>query len=642
MSTELNSTGQQFAFKAEVQRVLSLVINSLYTNPEVFLRELVSNASDALDKARFLQLTAGETVARIEEEPAIDITLDEANRTLTVEDNGVGMTRDEVIENLGTIARSGTNEFFAKFAEVSKSGDKERALELIGQFGVGFYAVFMVADRVDVQTRSIKNGAEPVLWRSSGDGEFTVAEGERAQPGTRITLHLKEDAAEFAQDWRVEHVIEKYSNFVMFPIRIGGKEANRSSALWRLPRAQVTAEQHAEFFKLITNGSGGEAPLATIHWSVDAPVQFSALMYVPEKASMDLFSQRQQLGLRLYAKRVLIMESCDKLLPPYLRFLRGVVDSEDVQLNVSRETLQDNRTIRTIEQQLTKQALKALETLATDEPEKYRTLWEQFGVILKEGAATDFRNKDQLAKLYRFRSLRAPKGALIGLEDYVKSKPEAQKAIYFLTGTDSDALAESPLLEAFRARDLDVLLFTDPIDEWMVNGLRTFDGLDLVSVAHGELDLDAIAKPKTPEAAPTDDERTKAAVEALGRVLVERVAEVRVSRRLTDTASCLVSRAGDPSANLERLMRAFDEDKIEAKKRVLEINPSHPIVRAVGLLAQRDPQSTRIQLFGEMLYDQALLSEGVVEDPARLVRRIQELLAESAQHAAAAFESREG
>jgi molecular chaperone HtpG len=642
MSTETTSTAQQFAFKAEVQRVLSLVINSLYTNPEVFLRELVSNASDALDKARFLQLTAGDTVTRIDEEPAIVLTLDEENRTLTVEDNGVGMTREEVIENLGTIARSGTSEFFAKFAELSKSGDKERALELIGQFGVGFYAVFMVADRVDVQTRSIKSGAEPVLWRSSGDGAFTVAPGDRERPGTRITLHLKEDAAEFAEEWRVEHVIEKYSNFVMFPIRIGEKVVNRSSALWRMPRAQVTAEQHAEFFKLISNGTAGDAPLATIHWSVDAPVQFSALMYVPEKASMDLFSQRQQLGLRLYAKRVLIMESCDKLLPPYLRFLRGVVDSEDVQLNVSRETLQENRTIRTIEQQLTKQVLKTLETLATDEPEKYRALWNQFGVILKEGVATDFRNKDQLAKLYRFQALRSPRGTLIGLEDYVKAKPEAQKAIYFLTGTDAAALAESPLLEAFRARDLDVLLLTDPIDEWMVNGLRSFEGLDLVSVAHGELDLDAVAKPKTPEPTPADDARTKAAVEALGRTLADRVAEVRPSRRLTDTASCLVSRNGDPSANLERLMRAFDEDKVDAKKRVLEVNPSHPIVQAVGLLAQRDPQSTRIQVFGEMLYDQALLSEGVVEDPARLVRRIQDLLAESARNATAEFERTQG
>jgi molecular chaperone HtpG len=642
MTTDSTATPSTFAFKAEVQKVLSLVINSLYTNPEVFLRELVSNASDALDKARFLQLTAGNAVVRTEEEPAIRITLDEEHRSLTIEDNGVGMTRDEVIENLGTIARSGTSEFFAKFAEASKSGDKDRALELIGQFGVGFYAVFMVADRVDVDTRSIKAGSEPVLWRSAGDGEFTIAAGERAVPGTRITLHLKEDAAEFAEEWRVEHVIEKYSNFVMFPIHVGDKVVNRSSALWRLPKSKVTDEQHVEFFKLVTNGTAGDAPLATIHWSVDAPVQFSALVYVPSKATMDLFSPRQLPGLRLYAKRVLIMESCDKLLPTYLRFLRGVVDSEDVQLNVSRETLQENRTIRQIEQQLTKQALKALEALAADEPEKYLAFWRQFGVILKEGVSTDFRNKDLLAKLYRFQSLRAPKDSLLGLEDYVKAKPEAQRAIYYLTGNDLEQLKASPLLEAFRARDLDVLLLTDPIDEWMVNGLRSFEGLDLVSVAHGELDLDAIAKPKTPEPSPADDARTKAAVAALERVLADRVVSVRASRRLTETASCLVSRQGDPSANLERLMKAFDEDKVEAKKRILEVNPSHPIVESLGLLAERDPASPRIQLFGEMLYDQALLSEGVVEDPARLVRRIQDLLVESARHAAAAVEAPRG
>ena len=634
---EPNTEPQQFAFKAEVQRVLSLVINSLYTNPEVFLRELVSNASDALDKARFLQLTESDAVVRTEEEPGIDLTLDAPNRLLVIEDNGVGMTRDEVVENLGTIARSGTSEFFEKFAEVSKGGDKDRALELIGQFGVGFYAVFMVAERVEVETLSLKAGEAPVVWRSAGDGSFTVAAGERTKPGTRITLHLKEDSAEFAEEWRVEHVIEKYSNFVMFPIRIGGKVANHSSALWRMPRAKVTHEQHVEFFKLISNGVAGDAPLATVHWSVDAPVQFSALMYVPEKASMNLFTSRERLGLRLYARRVLIMESCDKLLPTYLRFLCGVVDSEDVSLNVSRETLQENITVRAIEQQLTKQALKALEALAAEEPAKYLTFWKEFGVILKEGVSTDFRNKDALAKLYRFQSLRAVGGALIGLEAYLKAKPEAQKAIYFLTGTDGAQLASSPLLEAFRARDLDVLLLTDPIDEWMVNGLRTFEGCELVSVAHGELDLDAVAAPKQAAEAPADEDGVKAAVEALEKVLSDRVQGVRASRRLTETASCLVSRAGDPSANLERLMQAFDEDKVEAKKRILEVNPNHAIVRSLGLLAQRDPQSSRIQLYAEMLYDLARLSEGVVDDPAGLVRRLQDLIAESAQQAAAPF-----
>ncbi len=627
---------EQFQFKAEVQRVLSLVINSLYTNPEVFLRELVSNASDALDKARFLALTEPDAVVAQEAEPAIDIALDAEKGTLSIDDNGVGMTRDEVIDNLGTIARSGTSDFLARFAEVSKSGDKERALELIGQFGVGFYAVFMVAARVEVETLGVKKGAEAVLWRSSGAGEYTVLAGERKAPGTRVTLHLKPDHAEFAEKWRVERIIEKYSNFVMFPIRIDGAVANKSSALWRLPKAKVSEEQHREFFKLISGGTVGDAPLATMHWSVDAPVQFSALVYVPDKASHELFAPtRERLGLRLYAKRVLIMEACDKLVPPYLRFLRGVVDSEDVQLNVSRETLQENRTIRQIEQQLTRQALKTLEALAADQPDKYAAFWKQFGVVLKEGIATDFKNKDVLAKLCRFQSLRTPKDQRIGFETYLAQKPEAQKDIYYLTGVDWGQVAESPLLEAFRARELDVLFLTEPIDEWVVNGLREYGGHRLVSIAHGEIDLDAVAKPKdAPSEAPAEDERVKAAVAALEKVLGEKVQAVRVSQRLTETASCLVARAGDPGANLERLMRMFDDKGVEQKKRVLEVNPRHPAVLNLGALAQKDPGSPRIQLYGELLYDQALLSEGIIDDPAKLVRRIQELLVESSAKAA--------
>jgi molecular chaperone HtpG len=637
MTNDATSSAQQFPFKAEVQRVLSLVINSLYTNPEVFLRELVSNASDALDKARFLRLTDADSVVPMDAEAAIAITLDKEKGTLSIDDNGIGMTRDEIIEHLGTVARSGTADFLTRFAEAQKSGDKERAFELIGQFGVGFYAVFMVASRVEVDTLSIRKGAEPVLWRSAGDGEFTVLAGERAAPGTRVTLHLKPDCVEFAESWRVRKVIEKYSNFVMFPIRIDGEVANQSSAVWRLPKAKVTEEQHAEFFKLIAP-TGGDKPLATIHWSVDAPVQFHALVYVPEHRSHDLFlPQRDRLGLRLYAKRVLIMETCDKLLPSYLRFLRGVVDSEDVQLNVSRETLQENRTIKQIEQQLTRQVLKALEALANDEPQRYAQFWKQFGVVFKEGLSTDFKNKDQLAKLCRFESLRTNKGELIGLEQYVKDKPEAQKEIYYLTGVDRDQLVKSPHLEAFRARDIDVLLLTDPIDEWVVNSLRDFEGHKLVSIAHGEIDPDAVAKPKDETPPPAvDDDVIKAAVSALERVLSDRVEAVRVSRRLTETASCLVARAGDPGANLERLMRLFEEKGVQTKKRILEVNPRHALVRNIGLIAQRDPQAAKIQIYGEMLYDQALLSEGVVEDPAKLVKRIQELLIESSERAAGA------
>ncbi|MSP25354.1 MAG: molecular chaperone HtpG [Myxococcales bacterium] len=626
---------EQFEFKAEIQRVLSLVINSLYQNPEVFLRELVSNASDALDKARFLGLSESDVVMPLEGEPAIALVLDKEKRTLIIEDNGVGMTREEVVEQLGTIAKSGTAEFLARFSDAAKKVGQEQALELIGQFGVGFYAVFMVASRVDVDTRSIKRGSEPVLWRSTGEGTFSVTAGERAQHGTRITLHLKEDSAEFAEKWRVSRVIEKYSNFVMFPISIDGAVVNRSSALWRLPRSQVTPEQHAEFFKLITDGAAGDAPRLTVHYAVDAPVQFHALVYVPVTTTHEmLMPQQKKQGLRLYARRVLIMESCDKLLPPYLRFLRGVVDSEDLDLNVSRETLQDNRSVRQIEQQLTRQVLKGLTALAKDDPESYSALWRTFGIVIKEGITIDWKNKDELATLCRFSSLMCARDEVTSLAAYVARAPEAQSQIFYLTGVDLALLDKSPLLEAFRARGIDVLLMTDPVDEWVMNALPEFGGKKLVSVAHGEVDLDAIAPPKEVPVEDADlDELVGHAVRAVGRVLSGKVESVRASRRLTETASCLVARDGEPSANLVRLMKMMDENAMGAQQRILELNPNHPMVRNIGTLAARDPESTKLVLYGEMLFEQALLGEGVVEDPARLARRIQELLLESTERA---------
>ncbi len=633
--TENAPRAEEFEFKAEVQRVLSLVIRSLYQNPEVFLRELVSNASDALDKARFLGVSSAADVTLSTDEAAIDIRLDKEKRTFTIEDHGVGMTRTEVVENLGTIAKSGTGEFLARFAEVAKKSGDELGRELIGQFGVGFYAVFMVASRVEVDTLSIASGAEPVLWRSTGEGTFSVLPGERTRPGTTITLHLKEDAAEFAESWRVSRVVEKYSNFVMFPIRLDGEVANKSSALWRLPRSKVTEEQHAEFFKLIGGATGGEAPLVTVHTSVDAPVQFHALVYVPEKTTHEmLMPGREKQGLRLYARRVLIMESFDKLMPSYLRFARGVVDTEDLELNVSRETLQESRSVRQIEQQLTKQVLKALASLAADEPTKYATFWKAFGLVLKEGVSTDWKNKDELAKLCRFSALLSDKDKLVSLDEYVRGMPEAQTQIFYLTGVDRALLEQSPLLEAFRARGINVLLMTDPVDEWVVNALVEFSGKPLVSVAHGEVDVDAIAPPKdAPREDAATDELVLAAVTAVGRALEGRVESVRASRRLTETASCLVAREGDPSANLERLMKMLDETAARSQKRILEVNPTHALVRNIGALAKKDPESPKLAFYAEMLFEQALLGEGVVEDPARLARRIQELMLESTERA---------
>ena len=607
----------EMPFQAEVQQVLSLVINSLYTHKEVFLRELTSNAADALDKARFLGLTRKDVTEQVGE-PRISITLDDEGRTLTLDDNGVGMTKDEVIQNLGTIARSGSLEFLKQHAEAARS--KDAALNIIGQFGVGFYAAFMVASRVDVHTRSMLPGSEAVLWRSTGSGSYTVGPDDREHPGTRIVLHLKEDAREYGKAWRVQDIIKKYSDFVHFPIYVNDEQANKSKAIWAVPRSQVTEEQHTEFYRHLTGGSGEDKPLATIHYTVEAPVQFHALLYVPNKATPDLFN-RERKGLRLYAKRVLIIEDCDKLTPSYLRFLRGVVDSEDLSLNVSREMLQENKTLSQIETQITKRVLKALKDLAEGEPEKYLEFWREFGRVLKEGISVDWKNLDAIAELCRFESLKTEPGKLTSLKDYVAAMPEAQKHIYYVTGLGRRAVEQSPHLEAFRKRGWDVLFMVDPIDEWVVKGLTQFDKKQLKSVAHGDLDLGEEPEQK-------DEPKAETAVAAVKKALGDKVKDVRLSRRLTDSASCLVAGEGEAGANFERIMRMVDEQNAKESARILELNPSHPIVKNLDALAAKDPSSPRIAEWSEMLFDQALLAEGVVQDPAALVKRIQSLLTE--------------
>ena len=615
----------EMPFQAEVQQVLSLVINSLYTHKEVFLRELVSNAADALDKARFLQLTRKDVSEQVGE-ARISLKLDDEGRTLTIDDNGIGMTRDEVVQNLGTIARSGSAEFLRMHTEAAKA--KEGGLQLIGQFGVGFYAAFMVASRVDVNTRSMLPGAEAVTWRSTGAGTFTVTPGEREHPGTEIVLHLKDDAREYAKAWRVKEIIRKYSDFVHFPIYVNDEQSNRSRALWTLPKSQVTEEQHTELFRHVTGGGEEEKPMLTIHWSVDAPVQFHALLYVSEKAPFDLF-QKDRKGLRLYAKRVLIMEDCDKLTPPYLRFLRGVVDSEDLSLNVSREMLQENKALSQIETQIVKQTLKALKDLAENDAEKYLAFYKEYGRVFKEGIAIDWKNMEAIADLCRFESLSTEAGKLVSLRQYVAAMPEAQKDIYYVTGQSRRAVEQSPHLEAFRRRGYNVLFLIDPVDEWVTRSLVNFDKKALRSVAHGDIDLGEA--PGKDEAAATDE--VTAAVEAVKKALGDKVKDVRVSHRLTDSASVLVADEGDPGANFERIMRMVDQNAPGESKRILELNPAHAIVKNLAALAKRDPASAKLAEWSEMLLDQALLAEGTVHDPASLVRRIQALLVQASDAA---------
>ncbi len=616
----------EMPFQAEVQKVLTLVIDSLYAHKEVFLRELVSNAADALDKARFFQLTHEDATRQVGE-PRITITCDETANTLTIADNGIGMTREEVIENLGTIARSGSMEFLKANAEKAK--EKDAALNLIGQFGVGFYSAFMVASRVDVRTRSMKAGATPVVWRSTGAGSFTVADGERDEPGTEIVLHLKEEHRDFVRAWRLKDIITKYSDFVSFPIYVGGEVANQSKALWTMQKSAVTEEQHQQFFKHLTQGTCGEAPMLTVHLSIDAPVQFHALLYVPSSQPFDLF-QKERMSLRLYAKRVLIIENCEKLTPIWLRFLRGVVDSEDLSLNVSREMLQESRALAQIEQQIVKQVLKSLRDLSESDPEKYKEFWRLFGKVFKEGLTLDFRNKDAIAELCRFESLKTKEGELISLKRYVEEMPAEQNDIYYVTGPSRRTVETSPHLEAFRKKGYDVLFLTDPIDEWVVQSLTTYDKKKLQSVAHGDLDLG-----KDDESEEFSDRDPTAALDAIREALGDRVREVRFSKRLTDSASCLVSEAGDPGANMERIMRMIDE-RAQEKKRILEVNPKHPVVKNIAVLAVKAEEKDRVRSFCEILYDQALLAEGVVEDPAKLVKRIQDLLTQASTAAAGA------
>lgn len=618
----------EMPFQAEVQQVLGLVIHSLYANTEVFLRELVSNASDALDKGRFLQLTQGDVTAP-EGELGIHIRLDDTAHTLTIEDNGIGMTRDEVVQNLGTIARSGSLEFLKAHAEAAKK-DKDGAPKLIGQFGVGFYAAFMVASRVDVQTRSMLPGAEPVLWRSTGTGTFTVLPGDRQHPGTTITLHLSPEHREYAQPWRVKAIIEKYSDFVTFPIRVGDEVVNKQKAIWAMPKGEITEEQHTEFYRHVSGHM--DEPLARVHLSIDAPVQFQALLYVPGKAPYDLF-QKDRRGIKLYAKRILIDEDSDKLTPIWLRFLRGVVDSEDLSLNVSREMLQENKTLSSIEQQITKQVLKALKELSESNKDKYATFWKEFGRVLKEGLTVDWRNKDAIVELCRFETMRTDADKTLSLAEYVSGMPDAQKDIFYVTGLSRKQVAQSPHLEAFGKRGWDVLFLVDPIDEWVVQSLPEYQGKKLKSITHGELDLGP-----EPDASESSGDAPKA-VELVKKALGERVKDVRITRRLTESASCLVAAEGDAGANMERILRMVDKGAVHEQKRILELNPGHPIVQNLEKLAERAPEGPQVQRFAELLFDQALLAEGVVEDPASLVRRIQALLTDASAAAVAGDKS---
>ncbi len=618
-------------FQAEVRQLLQLMIHSLYSHPEIFLRELISNASDAADKLRFEALALPDYYEN-DPEMRIRVAFDKDARTITVADNGIGMAHDEVIANIGTIAKSGTREFFATL-----TGDAAKDARLIGQFGVGFYSSFIVADRVTLVTRRAgRPAAEGVRWESTGEGEYTIEPVVREARGTEITLHLREGHDDFLSRWKLASIIRKYSDHIALPIvmkkavwdeekkayRVTDEEEtiNQASALWARPKQDITAEQYEEFYKHVAHDN--EPPLAWAHAKVEGRAEYTQLLYLPSRAPFDLWDREHRRGLKLYVRRVFVMDDAEHLLPRYLRFVRGVVDSNDLPLNVSREILQESRDVEAIKSGCVKRVLSLLEDLAANQKDKYATFWTTFGRALKEGFAEDPGAGDKLAKLLRFASTQGEGEAqVVALADYVARMKEGQAAIYYVTAESHAAAANSPHLEVFRKKGIEVLLLSDRIDEWVTTGLHEFEGKPLTSVARGALDLGALADAEEKAQQEKEAGEMKPLVERLAKALGEKVKEVRVTFRLTDSPACLVVGEGEASGNLERLLKAVGQ-KAPTVVPILEINPHHPLVQRLS--AETDE---RLGDWAALLFDQALLAEGgQLEDPAGFVRRVNALM----------------
>ena len=628
----MTTAKETLGFQTEVTQLLKLMIHSLYSNKEIFLRELVSNASDACDKLRFEAL-ADPALFEGDAELAIRVRYDPAARTLTVADNGVGMSRQEVIENIGTIARSGTRQFFQ-----SLTGDQAKDAHLIGQFGVGFYSAFIVADRVTLVTR--RAGLTPehgVKWESSGEGDYTVEMVHRPGRGTEVTLQLRDGEDELLDGDRLRAILRKYSDHITLPIRMrkqtwdpaAGKHVlseeeetvNRASALWARPRGEITQEQYDEFYKHVAHDF--EAPLAHVHARVEGRTEYTQLLYIPSRAPFDLWDREHRHGIKLYVRRVFIMDDAEQLMPQYLRFVRGVIDSSDLPLNVSREILQQSKDIDAIRAGSVKKVLGLLEELAAGDAEKYAKFWKEFGRVLKEGVGEDPANRERIARLLRFASTRADTDAeTVSLADYVSRMKEGQDRIWFVTADSFAAAKASPHLEVFRQKGVEVLLLFDRVDEWVVANLPEFDGKPLASVARGDLDLGPLEDAADRERLQQEAGELQPLLERMQAALGERVEQVRITRRLTESPACLVAGEHGLGANLERLLKMSGQ-KVPASKPVLEINPRHPVIDR--LKAESD--EARFADWGHLLFDQALLAEGgQLEDPGAFVRRLNQLM----------------
>ena len=633
MSVESHKETMQF--QAEVSQVLNLVIRSLYSNKEIFLRELISNASDAAEKLRFEALT---DEALYEDAPdlRIRVELDSEAGTVTISDNGIGMSRQEVTETIGTIASSGTRKFLE-----SMTGDQSKDSQLIGQFGVGFYSAFIVADKITLRTRRAGLGPEHgVRWESDGEGSYTIETINKPQRGTEITLHLREEDKEFAESYRLRSIIGKFSEHIALPIEmlkeVYGDEAekaepefeqvNKGQALWMRAKSEISDEEYNDFYKLISHDF--EEPLARAHNRVEGSNEYSALLFIPKRAPFDMWDRDQKHGVKLYVRRVFIMDEADKLMPHYLRFVKGVIDADDLPLNVSREILQHNRKIDTIRSANTKRVLGLLEKMAKKEPEKYAEFWEQFGKVLKEGPAEDMANKEKIAALLRFASTHNDGDEQsVSLDDYIERMQEGQEKIYFITADSHAAARHSPHLELLKKKGIEVLLLSDRVDEWLVSSLTEYKGKTLQSVSKGELDLGELEDKEEKEQLEKAAEAHQGLVDRFKERLGDRVKDVRISHRLTDSPACLVVEEHDMSGNLARVLKQFGQDAPEAKP-IMEINAEHPLVKLIDI----EPDEDRFGEMSQVLFDQALLAEGgQLDDPASFVRRMNDLMLQMAK-----------
>ncbi|KTC65844.1 Class III heat-shock protein HtpG(molecular chaperone) (plasmid) [Legionella adelaidensis] len=612
---------QTMGFQTEVKQMLHLVVHSLYSNKEIFLRELISNASDALDKLRFLALANSELYEG-DSDLKITVEYNEKLKTITISDNGIGLSWDEAVENLGTIAKSGTKEFLSHL-----SGEKAKDSHLIGQFGVGFYSAFIVADKVTVKSR--RAGLKPeegIVWESTGEGEFTISQETKKTRGTQIILHIKKEEEEFLSDWRLRSIIKKYSDHICWPIVMKtmdeeGKETtdfeavNKATALWTLQKSEITDEEYIELYKHISHDY--QAPLIWSHNHVEGKQDYISLLYIPSHAPYDLWNQEVKHGLKLYIKRVFIMDDAAQFLPRYLRFVKGIIDASDLPLNVSREILQDNRQVDSIRSACTKRILSMLEKLSTDDKEKYQTFWDQFGLVLKEGPIEDPANKDTIAKLLRFATTHSTSEKQdIALEEYVGRMQKDQDKIYYITASSYNAAKNSPHLEIFKKKGIEVLLLSDRVDEWLVNYLGDFDGKKLQSISKGKVDLEdeKEVKEKEKSLAPL--------LKHIKEVLGERVKEVQVTTRLTDSPACVVADEQDMGLEMQRILQAAGQ-QLPTIKPIFEINPEHPLIKKLHDV-QDDEQFKQWVI---VLFEQAVLAEGgQLDNPADFIRRVNKLL----------------